>query len=465
MFVQCIIFEMRPETNLSQAAKAAYPNGPKLGRNRYQTVHSCLIRWEDAPEFEEELGELERTFQQYGFTTRVWLIPRANSYRYLMRKTLDFIDSNDNAGNLFILYYAGHGKMNGTTRQADWVGHQGPNAPYLAYSGIQNLFAGTRSEVLILLDTCAAASSASSSQFGVMETIAACGFESRAAPPGKFSFTNALIEIMRDWINKPSFSVSILHTEILVQLKHKENMRGREGTKLEWCSSPIYIRYTQDTRSPGIELYRRTSPLAPEASPIGLPRLTTYTHATELNLENPNTKTSPFYCLSPDRRYKIPRVLISVSLEEDQPQLDPEKCSRWFADIPFPVADVEIFPSCSTLMIMSVPLPIWNMFPDHPACSFIGYVTAPKVQYKGSSQDSELCGAAQTKKEEVATAPNEEYKAATSEKKPDESCLSEMTPLKTDVDIKAETSYATPVASSERGETPPPPPRRARSTS
>jgi hypothetical protein len=180
-----------------------------------------LIRWEDAPEFQNELEELDRTFQQYGFTTTVWPIPRANSYRGLMRKTLDFIDASDDPGNLFVVYYAGYGRMN-NTRQAEWVSHQGSNCSSLDWSGIQTLFAGAKSEVLILLDTCAAASSTATSQFGVMETLAACGFESRAAPPGEFSFTNALVEIMRDWINKSFLSVSILHTEILFQLKQRK---------------------------------------------------------------------------------------------------------------------------------------------------------------------------------------------------------------------------------------------------
>jgi hypothetical protein len=157
-----------------------------------------------------------------------------------MRKVLDFMESGDDYENLFILYYAGHGRMNKTrhgrmnkTRQSEWVSHQDPNSPSLDWSGIQNLFAGAKSEVLVLLDTCAAASSTSTPQFGVMESIAACGFESRAAPPGEFSFTKALIEIMREWINKPSYSVSILHTKILFQLKQKENKKGREGVRLE----------------------------------------------------------------------------------------------------------------------------------------------------------------------------------------------------------------------------------------
>ncbi|KAG4442978.1 hypothetical protein IFR05_001509 [Cadophora sp. M221] len=366
--------------DLNDAAKAAYPNGPKLGRNRYRTVHVCLIRWTDATEFEQEIDDLDKVFQEYGFTTTKWLLQNTNSYRDLMRKTLDFIESADDPENLFVLYYAGHGRMN-TARQAEWISHVGPNTPSLDWSGIQNLFAGIKSEVLILLDTCAAASSASCSQFGVMEVIAACGFESRAAPPGDFSFTRALIDILRDWIGKESFSIATLHTEIFCQLKRNGDKRGREGTKLEWCSSPIYLRYTQDVRTPGIELYRKSQSPLPESVAVNSNRPTTYTNATELDLGRSHCRNSPFYSLS-DNKYRIPRVLISVSLEEDQTPLDSERCSRWFADVPFFATDIEVFPSYSKLMIMSVPLPVWNMFPSHPACSFIGYVTGPRIEHK-----------------------------------------------------------------------------------
>ena len=39
----------------------------------------------------------------------------------------------------------------------------------------------------------------------------------------------------------------------------------------------------------------------------------------------------------------------------------------------------ERLPKYSTLLVLSVPVPVWNMLPDHPACLFIGYVTAPNL--------------------------------------------------------------------------------------
>jgi hypothetical protein len=131
-----------------------------------------------------------------------------------MRKNLDFIQAWDSDRNLFILYYAGHGRMN-SARQAEWVFGQGPNSPFVDWSAVQGLFGAAKSNVLILLDTCAAASSATTSHRAVIETIAACGFERRAPPPGEHSLTNTLIDVLRDWINKSSFSVVSLHTEIL----------------------------------------------------------------------------------------------------------------------------------------------------------------------------------------------------------------------------------------------------------
>jgi len=70
-----------------------------------------------------------------------------------------------------------------------------------------------------LLDTCAVASSTMRVQYGVTEAIAACGFESRAPPPGEHSFTNTLIEVLDDWLNKGSFSASCFHAEIIFSAK------------------------------------------------------------------------------------------------------------------------------------------------------------------------------------------------------------------------------------------------------
>ncbi|PVH83395.1 hypothetical protein DL98DRAFT_413125, partial [Cadophora sp. DSE1049] len=369
--------------DVNNAAKRAFPN---RGKSRYETVNICLIRWEDDElGVQEELRALNNIFQGYGFQTNVFLIPGTNSHWDLMRKTLDFIQAYDSDQNLFVLYYAGHGRMN-SARQAEWVFGQNPDSPFVDWSAIQGLFGSAKSDVLILLDTCAAASSATTSQFAVMETIAACGFERRAPPPGEHSLTNTRVDVLRDWISKPSFSAASLHTEILFRLKLKEAKKGREGIPLEWCVTPIHWINTKDCKASGIELCRRDPSTSlsgtPSAATSDEDDASTYVDAMDLDFDDKSSSSTPLSSVSSDGSYKVPHVLITLQLEENQP-LDASQCARWLDKFPLLAKWVKVeavFPSHSTLMILSVPMPIWDMLPDHPACSFIGYATGPNIR-------------------------------------------------------------------------------------
>ncbi|KAH8748552.1 hypothetical protein F5882DRAFT_234875, partial [Hyaloscypha sp. PMI_1271] len=366
-------------SSLNDASHTAFPN---RGRSRYETVNACLIRWEeDELLVEPELKRLSYTFQDYGFMTKEWHIPTRNSHLDLMMKTGEFIRNADNDKNLFIVYYGGHGRIN-KERQAEWFCKRDPTSARVDWSAIQTLFAAAQSDVLILLDACAAASATARSLNGSMEAIVACGFESKAPPPGEHSFTNALIDVLDDWVNRRSFSASCLHSEILSQLKLKEKKKGREGQKLEWCVTPIYINCTHDSRIPSIELCNRSilQPLAASSKP---PESNALADDMDLDFDTAHSSLlSSLSSLSPSGQYRIPHVIISVALEESQPDLDVKKTARWLEGIPLLVkwAKVEaVFQSYSTLLLLSIPVPVWNMIPDHPACSFVGYTTSPNL--------------------------------------------------------------------------------------
>jgi hypothetical protein len=213
-----------------------------------------------------------------------------------------------------------------------------------------------------------------------MEAIIACGFESKALILGEYSFTNTLIYILDDWINRRSFSASCLHAKILSQLKLKETKKGRGGAKLEWCITPIHINYTQDSKVLSIELCRRnvlpppsTSATEPEANPP--------VDTMDLDFDDPCfPPLSSIPSVTPSVRF--PHVLISLALEESQPDLDVKKTARWLESIPLLAkwAKVEgVYQSYSTLLILSVPVPVWNMLPDNPACLSTGYATSPNL--------------------------------------------------------------------------------------
>ena len=302
-----------------------------------------------------------------------------------MGKALDFIEEFDQNDNLFIVYYAGHGTMN-EHRQLVWSCRRDLQYASVDWSSIQSLFSKASSDVLVLLDCCAAASSATTSGNGVTETIAASGFEGRAPPPGRFSFSNTLIEVLEDWKTRPSFSAASLHTEILFQLKVKRPEKGRnDGPRMEWCRTPVHFVYSSDPKASSIELCRREPREITDHSAVGRvfqpssSRPTTYIESAELShcvSQNASASTDPAGALI------VPHVLISVALEESQENLDLESWRRWLTGIPALVKYAVIegaYRSHSTLLILSLPVMIWDMLPGHPACSFIGYVNSPNI--------------------------------------------------------------------------------------
>ncbi|KAH7336047.1 hypothetical protein BKA65DRAFT_562927 [Rhexocercosporidium sp. MPI-PUGE-AT-0058] len=373
--------------SLQDAANQAFPN---RGRSRYHTVNVCLIRWaEDELNIKPELDALHDTFSTlYGFNTEIWLIPSTASQIQLTSMTCTFLQKFDEEGNLFIVYYGGHGTIN-SARQNQWWCTRQPDSPFVDWSAIQTLFGTARSDVLILLDCCAAASSAAGGMgTGTMEAIAACGWEMRAPPPGEYSFTHTLIEVLEDWAGKKPFSAAMLHTEVLFVLKQKRPERGRDGRRLEWCATPVHWVYTADPRARGIEIASLRGEgvvgkmVGREREDGGGVRGTAWVDA--MDLDDEDVLVNPLTDVRPNGEYRVPHVLISIALEGDQGTLDAASCRRWLGDFPALVkyATVEgVYKSYSTLLTLSVPLTIWDLLPDHPACSFIGYITTPN-KYK-----------------------------------------------------------------------------------
>lgn len=261
------------------------------------------------------------------------------------------------------------------------------------WTSIQTLFSTAASDVLVLLDCCAAASSASGFGSSTMETIAACGFETTAPVPGEHSFTYTLIEVLEEWVDRPSFSAAMLHTEILFILKQKRPERGMDGRRWEWCSTPVHWVCSGDPKAPGIEIVslRIAKAAGKRVQEEAQPRSTTYVDFMEL--DDDNSQQNPLTATQPNGDYKIPHILISIALEEDQETLDALSCRRWLLKFPALVkyATVEgVYRGFSTLITLSLPVMVWDLLPDHPACSFVGYIVSPNKVKQSLSIETEL---------------------------------------------------------------------------
>ena len=249
--------------------------------------------------------------------------------------------------------------------------------------------------MLLLLDCCAAASSAPADGQcnSVTETIAACGFETWAPQPGRHSFTNTLIAVLDDWQDRPSFTAAMLHCEILNRLRHEKPERRRNIKNFECRRTPVHILSTVDTRAGSVEICRRNnSEQLPEASTGKGNVEKAMDGGSAMDVDS--TPSAPSKdgiadLYTPDSLNKVlengetalPQVLISMALEEEQ-LLDLEQCRKWLQQFPAlaKFAKIEgVYRSNSTLMILSLPVLIWDWLPDDMACSFIGYTHSSNI--------------------------------------------------------------------------------------
>ena len=268
----------------------------------------------------------------------------------------------------------------------------------VSWHAVQTLFEQADSDILLLLDCCAAASGAltEASSTSVTETIAACGFETWAPQPGRHSFTNTLIAVLDDWCDRPAFTAAMLHCEILNRLRHEKPERYRNTKTFEFRKSPIHVLSTNDPKARSIELAARPPPKDlpvdeitqsssshPETRGITISKLfETQTMETEPSRIATTSDQAELYNMTfltkvlDSGNTSLPHVLLSLALEGDQ-VLNFEHWRKWLQDFPAlaTYATVQaVYESNSTLLILSLPVVIWDWMPEDPACTFIGYV-------------------------------------------------------------------------------------------
>ncbi|KAA8576133.1 hypothetical protein EYC84_006293 [Monilinia fructicola] len=350
-----------PYHNISSPPSSISTNTHDISRARYhmkelETFAVRVEEWEGSDvDAQPEFNALRSMFEIcYGFTTDTWSIPSTHSHNKLMLQAVNYIEKHGTEDNLIIIYYGGHAVIN-NSRQAIWSCNQDISHASVRWSAIQSVFEESKSDVLYLLDCCSAAGAAPSAGPGVIETIAASDFETCAPGPGRHSFTNALLRVPKKG--------------------HRGDQQNQENK-----TTPIYILASEDPKSLSIEICRRTTPGNSWAGTLSSAR----GEATDIySPEN-------LHGLTPEGKLAVPHVLISISLEENQ-SVDVEAWHKWIKQFPAlaQFALVEgVFASHSTIILLSLPVLIWDMLPENLAVSFVAFVESRNLL----SQISEKLG-------------------------------------------------------------------------
>ncbi|KAK0710922.1 hypothetical protein B0H67DRAFT_268862 [Lasiosphaeris hirsuta] len=361
---------------LEDSATRAFPNRGRSSQ-RYTKVQALMLHWKCDDLFVlPELEDLEKCLREYySYETDIFAIPSENAHLELMLKIGDMVKKHESEDTLFVVYYGGHARID-ESRQSTWCATRHPNSPWLQWSAIQTLLERSPSDVLILLDCCAGAASATfPTGKSITETISASSWDAIAPDPGRYSFTNALIEVLQEWRPR-TFSAAMLHAEVLARLKHPRPILIN-GKHFEARSTPVHFMMTSNHRAPSIEIGR----IVPETRlPPSPPQELPYRHHTaDLRAISARDHSLPQDALipsTPEPDENQPHVMISLALEDDQ-RLDINAWEQWLGNFPALAKYVKVqgvFKSHSTLLLLSLPVMVWDLLPDDPACAFIAFI-------------------------------------------------------------------------------------------
>ncbi|PHH62949.1 hypothetical protein CDD81_6582 [Ophiocordyceps australis] len=352
---------------LEDSASRAFPNRGRAPSQRYRNVQVLLLHWESDDLFVfPEVDDLRKCFNdEYGFETDMFIIPIESSHLELMMRLGQLVKEHESEDTLFIIYYGGHARID-ESRQSTWCANRKLDSPWLQWSAIQTLLERSKSDVLILLDCCAGAASATFAHGNsTTETISASSWDAIAPEPGPFSFTNVLIEVFHEWRLR-IFSAAMLHAEVLARLKHPRPTQ-RDGTSRENRSTPVHVMMTANHKAPSIELSRMCRPSEPNWMPRDRSRAVSMDDAADA-LQTNSGLTIP--------TETTPHVMISLALEDDQ-RLDIRAWEQWLVAFPAMAKHVQVqgvFQSYSTLLLVSMPVTIWDLLPDDNAISFVAFI-------------------------------------------------------------------------------------------
>ncbi|MCJ1285109.1 hypothetical protein MMC26_004447 [Xylographa opegraphella] len=398
--------------DLTHSLKRVFPTQSKY----YDGVYVLLLRWEDDDlQTHTEVAKLDEVFQRlYHYKTQCECIPSKDPKKFLQEKVMDFRREYDkeDENNLLIVYYGGHGVKPGGIKpknQSVWAATRRSDSVTVNWTKIQPLLVEDAvSDVLFILDCCYASTAGTRGAIsGSKEVLAACSMEDKTTGVHDNSFTSNLIEILKDD-----------HTKKLTAWKVSKRLMARRDANRLYYTPRHFPLSDGDASCIPLRPLNENPPLTPPmhyVRPHGHPNLPNSPPLTEIastvtdeddslfedrivisiNLKDPTQPPSKKQWLT-YLSERVPENISSIRVsyspghkdwslqlptksQEDTttyirsiPTLpDPERVRRVEEEL---VRTESAFESNSMLLLVSVPLPLWDFLPDNPAYSFVGYI-------------------------------------------------------------------------------------------
>lgn len=377
--------------DLHEAVEEAFP---RRHEGRYSRVKVLLMSWKSGSKtMKDELDRLNIVFgDEFNFETEEFLIPDETPARAFSRKIDEFTagEEFDLCKTLFILYYAGHATRDDATGTRLWKAKNTRDSPSLdadlPVTLTTEISRNSSFDTLFLLDCCYPVPRRTERHHkeSVCEMIAACA-DMQALEACDDSFTSLLInELYLASREQTPITTVQLYDKLVSRSQNAEpKVKYKKGDSKHEPVREMTTGLAQIGRSRRIPCYR---PLSSSQKPsrqrhIEIARLPAKTDASS---NDDDSIDAPYdaYSLAnikagmPDKVEQV-EVILAISLEgqHSMPELVRE-FSSWACEAPPQAKRVQVLQairSCSTLLMVQVPVAVWAALDPSPAIRFVGF--------------------------------------------------------------------------------------------
>ncbi|TQS35802.1 hypothetical protein Golomagni_03765 [Golovinomyces magnicellulatus] len=354
----------------------------------YTSISVLLLRWEDDIDAEQDLTQLQKLFlEHFNFRTETWCIPSCSDPTISLVTELGRHLEYAKPDHLWIVYYNGYG-FTGLDNSLFWAwyvrsslaaSNDQEDSPKIKWEDVRCLIEEAQTDILLLLDTCAASEPPYPGDNHTKQTIAAYPPDQATRDPGPRSFTfNLIAALIRLGSGRP-FTIQRLHEEI-VALKQNKFLQhaGLPSFPNKTLSNhervPVYFSLTcGHTQSILIAPITQQQLISHLGSPHNVPEHEIQEARTHLE----QSQLLKFNSVN-DLTFEEPRALVCTTfLGEPSPEMSSFK--QWLQHAPIAANKIAVegmFHGPPTVLLISMPISIWNVLAADRTCAFLGYVNS-----------------------------------------------------------------------------------------
>ncbi|KAK7932556.1 hypothetical protein PG985_003268 [Apiospora marii] len=198
----------------------------------------------------------------------------------------------------------------------------------------------------------------------VAECLYSGGFDTKVPTAGPCSFTTGLMDKLSEAYNEERpLAVTELHHQLINYFQSKPPTTVFDPEQKAMVKGDKVIMISDDKITP---LHTFLSPAKPPRSIILAP----LDPESEDHIETPAQGDSD--------EFSWPRVLLSVRLQDNRNSKMEDDLKNWILNAPSSVVEFKgFYESFSCLLIVELPVEVWDLLPPCGAVSFIGFTRSP----------------------------------------------------------------------------------------